>query len=104
MMLKGATSSYGKAHAMVVSDPEVMGGVPVIRGTRIPVRLVVEMRLQGASVEEILEGYPSLTRDRISLAELYARAHPRRGPKAQTRLPRGTRPIARKAYPLNRAG
>jgi uncharacterized protein (DUF433 family) len=103
MNLKSATSSYEKAHAMVVSDPEIMGGALVIRGTRIPVRLVAEMRQQGASVEEILEGYPSLTRDRITLAELYAQAHPRRGPKAHTRLPRGSRAIARKAYPLKRA-
>ena len=103
MNLKSATSSYRKAHAMVVSDPEIMGGTLVIRGTRIPVRLVAEMRRQGASVEEILEGYPSLKRDRIALAERYAQAHPRRGPKARTRLPQGARAIARKAYPLKRA-
>lgn len=88
---------------MVASDPEIMGGALVIRGTRIPVRLVAEMRRQGASVEEILEGYPSLTRDCIALAELYAQAHPRRGFKAVTRLPQGARPIASKAYPLKRA-
>jgi uncharacterized protein (DUF433 family) len=103
MNLKNATSSYSKADTMVVSDPEVMGGALVIRGTRIPVRLVAEMRRQGASVEEILEGYPSLTRDRIESAELYAQAHPRRGPNARTRLPLGARPIVRKAYPLKRA-
>lgn len=101
--LKSAMASYKKAHAMVVEDPEIMGGMPVIRGTRIPVQLVAEMRRQGASVEEILEGYPSLTREQVALAELYARAHPRRGPKAQTRLPRGSRLIARKIYPLKRA-
>ena len=101
--LRSAMTSYRKAHAMVMSDPEIMGGTPVIRGTRIPVRLVAEMRRQGASVEEILDGYPSLTHDRIALAELYAQAHPRRGPKAQTRLPAGARLIARKAYPLKRA-
>jgi uncharacterized protein (DUF433 family) len=39
---------------MVVSNPEIMGGTPVIRGTRIPVQLVAEMRKQGTSVEEIL--------------------------------------------------
>jgi uncharacterized protein (DUF433 family) len=101
--LKSAMSSYKKAHAMVVEDPEIMGGTPVIRGTRIPVQLVAEMRRQGASVEEILEGYPSITREHVALAELYVQAHPRRGPKAQTRLPKGARVIARKAYPLKRA-
>jgi uncharacterized protein (DUF433 family) len=101
--LKSAITSYKKAHAMVVSDPEIMGGTPVIRGTRIPVHLVAEMRKQGASLEEILAGYSSLTGEHIALAELYVQAHPRRGPKVQTRLPRGARVIARKVYPLKRA-
>lgn len=101
--LKSALATYRKARAMVVEDPEIMGGTPVIRGTRIPVQLVAEMHRQGASVEEILQGYPSLTPEHIALAELYAQAHPRRGPKAQTRLPRGARVIAQKAYPLKRA-
>jgi uncharacterized protein (DUF433 family) len=100
--LKSAMTSYKKAHTMVVEDPEIMGGTPVIRGTRVPVYLIAEMRRQGASVEEILTGYPSVTGEQISLAELYAQANPRRGPKAQTRLPRGARVIARKAYPLKR--
>jgi len=101
--LKTAMTNYKKAHSMVVEDPQIMGGVPVIQGTRIPVHLVGEMRRQGASVEEILEGYPSLTREHVALAELYVQAHPRRGPKVQTQLPRGTRLIARKAYSLKRA-
>ena len=101
--LKSAMSSFKKAHAMVVEDPEIMGGSPVIRGTRIPVHLVAEMRRQGASIEEILDGYPSLKPEHITLAELYVQAHPRRGPKTQTRLPRGARVIARKVYPLKRA-
>jgi uncharacterized protein (DUF433 family) len=103
MGLKSAMTSYKKAHAMVVEDPEIMGGTPVIRGTRVPVHLVAEMHRQGASVEEILEGYPSLTPEHIALAELYVQAHPRRGPKTQTRLPRGARVIARKVYSLKRA-
>jgi uncharacterized protein (DUF433 family) len=101
--LKSAVATYKKAHAMVVEDPEIMGGTPVIRETRVPVHLVAEMRRQGTSVEEILEGYPTITREHVALAELYVQAHPRRGPKTQTRLPRGARVIARKVYPLKRA-
>jgi uncharacterized protein (DUF433 family) len=101
--LKSAMATYKKAHAMVVGYPEIMGGTPVIRGTRVPVHLVAEMRRQGTSVEEILEGYPTITREHVALAELYVQAHPRRGPKTQTRLPRGARVIARKVYPLKRA-
>jgi hypothetical protein len=56
-----------------------MGGTPVYRGTRIPVELVADMLSQGASPEELLEGYPALDRERIELAPLYVHAFPRRG-------------------------
>ncbi len=68
-----------KVEQMVVSDPEIMGGTPVFRGTRIPVDLVAAMLAQGATVEEILDGYPSLTREQLELAPLYVAAFPQRG-------------------------
>jgi uncharacterized protein (DUF433 family) len=68
-----------RAASVVVSDPEVMRGTPVYRGTRIPVDLVASMLSQGASPEEILDGYPALDREKIDLAALYVRAFPRRG-------------------------
>jgi len=64
---------------MVVSNPEIMRGTPVFKGTRIPVDLVADMLAQGATAEEILEGYPTLNRERIAIAPLYMRAFPRRG-------------------------
>jgi hypothetical protein len=42
-----AIIDYEKANALVVSDPEIMGGTPVVRGPRIPVRLIAEMRRRG---------------------------------------------------------
>jgi uncharacterized protein (DUF433 family) len=72
-----------KVQEMVVSDPEIMRGTPVFKGTRIPVDLVAEMTTQGASVEEILEGYPALNRAQVELAPLYVTAFPRRGRPAQ---------------------
>jgi uncharacterized protein (DUF433 family) len=68
-----------EAERMVVSDPEIMGGAPVYRGTRIPVHAISDMLSQDTSVEEILEGYPALSRERIELAPMYAKAFPRRG-------------------------
>lgn len=68
---------------MVVSDPEIMRGTPVFKGTRIPVELVAEMIAQGSAVEEILEGYPALSREQVELATLYVTAFPRRGRPAQ---------------------
>ena len=69
------------AHAanLVVSDPAIMRGAPVYRGTRIPVDLIADMLAQGATPEEILAGYPALDRDKVDLAPLYVQAFPRRG-------------------------
>lgn len=88
-----------EAEQMTVSDPEILHGTPVYRGTRIPVELVVDMLNDGASVEEILEGYPALDRNKIELAPLYVRAFPRRGrpsqrPWASKKLARVTRHAA----------
>jgi len=84
----------------VVRDPEIMSGTPVFKGTRIPVDLVADMLAQGATVEEILEGYPTLSRERISLAPLYRRVFPRRGrPRRHPWLQK--RAIRKKSFPLN---
>jgi uncharacterized protein (DUF433 family) len=68
-----------KAERMVVSDPEIMRGTPVYRGTRIPVELVADMLEQGATAKEIVAGYPALNSERVELATLYMQAFPRRG-------------------------
>jgi len=70
---------FAQIEEMVVSDPEIMRGTPVFRGTRIPVDLVADMLAQGATAEEIIEGYPTLSKERIAIAPLYMRAFPRRG-------------------------
>src|ERR1700724_701523 len=68
-----------RAENMIVSDPQIMRGTPVYRGTRIPVELVADMLSQGASSEEILAGYPALDGEKVGLAPLYVQAFPRRG-------------------------
>jgi len=52
--------------------PDVMLGKPVIKGTRIPVELIVRKLGEGASMEDLLDGYPTLTREDIREALLYA--------------------------------
>jgi len=84
---------------MVVSDPEIMRGTPVFKGTRIPVDLVADMLAQGATTEEILEGYPTLSKEKIAIAPLYMRAFPRRG-RPSRRPWQGKKPKGRKSYPL----
>lgn len=56
----------------IVIDPQVMVGKPVIRGTRIPVELVVRMLAQGISEDEILREYPRLQPADIRAALAYA--------------------------------
>ena len=63
----------------IVIDPAIAYGKPVIRGTRVPVDLIADMLNQGATVEEIIEGYPALDREQVEIAPLYLRAFPRRG-------------------------
>jgi uncharacterized protein (DUF433 family) len=53
-------------------DPEVMVGKPVIRGTRIPVELIVRMLGDGISEDEILREYPGLEPEDIRAALHYA--------------------------------
>ena len=49
-------------------NPKVMIGKPVIKGTRIPVELILKMLSQGIATEEILEEYPHLTKEDIRAA------------------------------------
>lgn len=54
-------------------NPRVMIGKPVIRGTRIPVEIILEKLAADLSIEEILEDYPRLTRQDVLAALAYAR-------------------------------
>jgi uncharacterized protein (DUF433 family) len=85
---------------MVVSDREIMRGTPVFKSTRIPVDLVADMLAQGATAEEILEGYPTLSKDQIAIAPLYMRAFPRRG-RPSRRPWQGRKARGRKSYLLS---
>jgi uncharacterized protein (DUF433 family) len=55
----------------IVVDPEIMAGKPVIKGTRIPVDLIIKLLGEGMKQEDILEGYPSLAEDDIKASLLY---------------------------------
>jgi uncharacterized protein (DUF433 family) len=73
-----------RARQLVVTDPAIMGGEPVFRGTRIPVHLIATLLSEGSTAESLMEGYPRLTAEMAQLAPLYAAAYPLRGrPRAQ---------------------
>jgi uncharacterized protein (DUF433 family) len=56
----------------ITVDPQQMGGMPCVRGLRIPVATVVAMVADGISADEILAAYPDLEREDISEALQYA--------------------------------
>jgi uncharacterized protein (DUF433 family) len=76
-----------EARAMVVEDPEILSGTPVIRGTRIPVHDVAAQVETGVPMEEILEAYPRLTVAQVELATIYAKAVPQRGRPRRLSIP-----------------
>jgi len=69
----------------VVIDPEIMGGLPVITGTRIPVYTVLGRIEEGETLEEIAADFDLVSREAIEAALAYARTHPRRGRPRQLR-------------------
>ena len=56
----------------ISSDPDICHGKPCIKGTRIPVYLIVSLVAEGESVESIIQDYPSLTPKDIKAAIHYA--------------------------------
>lgn len=56
----------------IVSDPDVLVGKPVIKGTRISVELILGWLANGWSFEQILESYPHVSRDDIHAALAFA--------------------------------
>lgn len=59
-------------HDRIETNPEVMGGKPVIRGTRIPVELILRKLGGGMSPESILIDHPRLTNEDILAAQAFA--------------------------------
>jgi uncharacterized protein (DUF433 family) len=59
-------------YPLIQSDPDVMLGKPVVRGTRITVELILRKLSCGESIEQILESHPRLTREAVLAALGYA--------------------------------
>lgn len=55
----------------IIVDPRILGGRPIIKGTRIPVVLILRALKEGMTVEELLDDYPRLTRDDIRDAQAF---------------------------------
>ena len=53
-------------------NPEVMAGKPVIRGTRIPVGLILNLFANGCTIDKVIKAYPVLTQKQIEAALAFA--------------------------------
>jgi uncharacterized protein (DUF433 family) len=51
--------------AIISSSPDIMGGTPVFAGTRVPVQTLLDYLEAGDTIDEFLEGFPSVTREQI---------------------------------------
>ena len=56
----------------IVSDPQILGGKPCVRGTRLSVEFLLELAGSGGTQEQILAQYPQLTPDGLAAAFRYA--------------------------------
>jgi uncharacterized protein (DUF433 family) len=91
------------AREIVISDPDVLGGTPVVSGTRVPVHDVAASVAAGLPTDRILAAYPSLDANKIELAAIYAEANPTRGrPRASDELPKGALIVADRRVPRRR--
>ena len=59
-MILGAMKS-----TVVASSPDVMGGTPVFAGTRVPIENLLDYLEGGESIEDFLDGFPSVKRDQV---------------------------------------
>lgn len=56
----------------IIVDPKIMVGKPVIKGTRIPVELIMRLIAQGIPEQEILDDYPHLNKEDLQAVLVYA--------------------------------
>jgi len=72
---------------LIEVDANKLGGKPVIKGTRVSVQIILEYIEDGATIEEILEDYPHLTREAVrEVAKLAKIAHESVSKKKLTKL------------------
>ena len=50
---------------IISSSPDVMGGTPVFKGTRVPVQTLLDYLKAGESIDDFLEGFPTVTREQV---------------------------------------
>lgn len=64
---------------LIESNPDIRGGEPIVRGTRVPVRGLARQIELGESPAVLREDYPQIPEEAYEVARVWARTHPRRG-------------------------
>jgi uncharacterized protein (DUF433 family) len=57
---------------MIMCDPAILSGKPIVKGTRISVALILQCLASGMTTEDILRGYPTLTKEGVQAAIEFA--------------------------------
>jgi uncharacterized protein (DUF433 family) len=68
-----------EAEELVECNPDIMSGMPVLKGTRIPVEMIASTTKLENGLEQVKDAYPYLTDRQIEAAKVYATVHQRRG-------------------------
>lgn len=50
---------------VIISDPDILSGTPVFRGTRVPMQTLIDYLEAGQSISDFLEGFPTVTREQV---------------------------------------
>jgi uncharacterized protein (DUF433 family) len=59
------------ANGMILSDPDILAGTPVFKGTRVPVKILFEYLGDGLSLDYFLETFPSVKREQATAVLRY---------------------------------
>lgn len=60
-----AARLYAQQSSVITADPEIMSGAPVFKGTRVLVQTLIEHLEAGDSIDDFLEGFPSVSREQV---------------------------------------
>jgi len=60
---RGTETQMNTRESVVVRNAKILGGTPVFRGTRVPLQLLFDSLERGHTLEEFLEGYPTVSRE-----------------------------------------
>ncbi len=69
--MKASGEIHQTADGLIISNPDILGGTPVFKGTRVPVRTLFEYLADGLSLDYFLETFPSVTREQAAAVLRY---------------------------------